>query len=168
MKRQTFQTIDHRKLIITDNIVEKLFDYRQTEIEHREAGGLLIGRHLLEERHFVVDHITEPSWLDKRLPTFFFRSNRHNKILKKIWKKSDSTQTLIGLWHTHPEPVPTPSSVDYNDWKSTLRYGDFAGEHLFFMIVGTMKSSVWQGDRSSNFTKLIEIINTDRGVSTRD
>ena len=168
MKRLTFQTVDQRKFIITDNITEKLYGYRQTEVGQKEAGGLLIGRHLFKKGHFVVDNITEPSWLDKRLPTFFFRSNRHNRILKKMWKKSDSTQTLIGLWHTHPEAVPAPSSVDFTDWKRTINYGDFEGEHLFFLIIGTLKSCVWQGSRSSYFIQLTELTNTHKGVSNRD
>ena len=163
MKRLSFEISNGRRLIIFDNIVEKLNRYRQTKKGQNEAGGLLIGRHLLKNEHLVVDQITEPSWWDRRFRTSFYRSNSHNKILYKTWNASDKTQTLIGLWHTHPEPVPTPSTVDWDDWKRTIRHGDFAGESLFFLIVGNVKVWVWRGNRSAQFIELVESAKDDEG-----
>ncbi len=121
------------------------------------SGGLLIGRHLIENNHLVVDQITEPTWWDKRLRTFFFRSKRHNIILEKLWKKSDKTQTLLGLWHTHPEAIPTPSAVDMKDWEKTLFHGKYVGDYLAFMIVGTKKIRLWRGDRNGQFSEMKEV-----------
>jgi len=164
MKQLIYEISNGRKLIILDNIVEKLNRYRQTKRGQNEAGGLLIGRHLLENEHLVVDQITEPSWWDKRFRTSFYRSDNHNKILHKTWNASGKTQTLIGSWHSHPEPVPTPSKVDWEDWKRTISHGDFAGESLFFLIVGNVKVRVWGGNRSAQFIELVESAN-DEGSS---
>ena len=162
VKRLSYEIDNGRKLIIFKNVVEKFNRYRQTKKGQKEAGGLLIGRHLLENEHLVVDQITEPSWWDKRFRTFFYRSSSHNKILYKAWKASDKTQTLIGLWHTHPEPVPSPSTVDWGDWSRTIGHGDFAGESVFFLIVGSVKVRVWQGNRSAQFLELVESANDMR------
>ena len=164
MKRLSYEISDGRKLIILDNVVEKLNRYRQTKKDQKEAGGLLIGRHLLESENLVVDQITEPSWWDKRFRTFFYRSSSHNKILYEAWSESDKTQTLIGLWHTHPEPVPIPSTVDWNDWRRTIGHGDFTGESLFFLIIGNLKVRAWQGNRSFRFIELVESPNDDEGL----
>ncbi len=110
----SFTIGNDRKLIILDPVLERLLAHRQIKKRQREAGGFLIGRHLLENDHLVVDQITEPTWWDNRLRRFFFRSNRHNQLAYKAWHNSDKTQTLLGLWHTHPEFVPNPSGEDFN------------------------------------------------------
>ena len=89
-------------------------------------------------------------------PSFFFRSNKHNRLVYKVWCDSDRTETLIGLWHTHPEPVPTPSGVDFEDWRKTLFHGDYVGDFLVFMIIGTQQIRVWRGDRNAQFHELIK------------
>ena len=145
---------DGRKLIFSNSVIERLLTYRQVKKRQKEAGGLLIGRHLLEEDYLVVDKITEPTRWDTRLRNFFFRSNRHNQLVFKEWKKSDQTETLLGLWHTHPEAVPNPSQVDFKDWQRTLLHGDYVGNILFFVIVGTRNIRLWQGDRRAQFIEL--------------
>jgi len=152
-----FKINNKSELIITGNVVEKFYKYRQLKKGQNEAGGLLIGRHLAMNDNILVDQLTEPSVWDNRFYAYFYRSNTHNKKLKNIWKKSNKTQTLIGLWHTHPQPVPEPSSVDYKDWRKTIKHGDFVGDFLFFLIIGINKIRVWQGNRSTHFFELIEI-----------
>lgn len=152
--RLVFAVGNRRKLIILDNAVEKMDSYRQMNKNQKEAGGLLIGRHLLGIEHLVVDQLTEPSWRDKRSRNYFYRSKYHNKMLFKAWKDSDKTQTLLGLWHTHPEAIPTPSAIDLQDWRTTIHQGDYVGESLFFLIVGTDGIQAWQGDRSGQFVQL--------------
>jgi integrative and conjugative element protein (TIGR02256 family) len=154
--RITCHLKDGRKLIILDKPIERLISYRQLNIKHKEAGGLLTGRHLSGNENIVVDHITEPTRWDKRLFTYFFRSNKHNIILNKRWISSDRTQTLIGLWHTHPESFPVPSKVDLEDWKNTLLKGEFVGDFLLFIIVGTEKIRLWQGNRKLEISKLFD------------
>jgi integrative and conjugative element protein (TIGR02256 family) len=143
-----------KKLIFTDDVMAQLLSYRQTKKRHKEAGGLLVGRHLLENDNLVVDQITEPNRWDRRLRNFFYRSNKHNELVHKAWSDSDKTQTLIGLWHTHYETIPNPSSVDWEDWKRTLINGDYVGDYLVFMIIGIQQIRLWQGDRGGQFLEL--------------
>jgi len=149
-----------KSLIITDSVMARLLNYRQTKKWHKEAGGLLIGRHLKENDDLVVDQITEPTRWDRRFRGFFFRSHQHNKLVGKAWNESDKTQTLIGLWHTHPEKVPNPSSIDYEDWKKTLYHGDFVSDYLVFIIVGIQQIRLWQGDRRGQFLELSKPMST--------
>ncbi len=142
------------KIIILDQASFRLLSYRQMSRHQKEAGGLLIGRHLLDNINIVVDQITEPTRWDKRLFNYFFRSRHHNKALNKKWVDSNKTQTLIGLWHTHPEPVPTPSAVDFEDWTKNLQYGEYVGDSLFFMIIGTESIRLWKGSQNDQFEKL--------------
>lgn len=151
----------NRKLIIVDDVVKRLCSYQQTQKRHKEAGGLLIGRHLLKYNHLVVDQITEPTRWDKRWRNFFFRSQVHNRLVYKAWCESENTQTLIGLWHTHPEPDPIPSSVDFKDWRKTLAHGDFEGDHLVFIIVGTQRIRAWKGYRNKKFNELKRMFNEE-------
>ena len=163
MMRLAYTLNNGRKLIVLDKAVERLLAYRQTKKRNKEAGGLLIGHHLLGEDHLVVDQITEPTRWDKRFRSFFFRSNKHNRLVYKVWCDSDRTETLIGLWHTHPEPVPTPSGVDFEDWRKTLFHGDYVGDFLVFMIIGTQQIRVWQGDRNAQFHELAKSVNVAEG-----
>ena len=152
--RITYIIENTRKFIVHKDVVSKLISYRQTDKRKKEAGGLLIGRHLLEGDHIIVDSITKPTRLDKRLRTYFFRSTHHNRMVYKKWESSDKTQTLVGLWHTHPESTPHPSRVDLKDWRNTLKRGEFFGDWLFFMIVGIQNIRVWRGDRLARFVEL--------------
>jgi len=152
------------KLIIVDNVVARLLSYRQIKKGQKEAGGLLVGSHPVENDHLVVDQITEPNWWDRRFRSFFYRSNKHNKLVYRAWTDSKKTETLIGLWHTHPEPIPNPSGVDWEDWRRVLAHGDYVGRCLVFMIIGTQQIRVWQGDRHMQFVELAEGLNTDKGL----
>lgn len=148
---------DQKKLIVVESVVDDLLSFRQLKRRQKEAGGLLIGRHLLSGGHLVVDQITKPTWFDRRRRNFFYRTGSHNKLLYNAWKKSDMTQSLLGLWHTHPEPVPTPSPVDYNDWRTAIEKGAYEGSSLVFLIVGTQANKVWIGDKSGHFNELNQL-----------
>ncbi len=152
--RLSFMLGNGKKLIILSEVVERLFAFRQTKKHQREAGGLLIGRHILETEHLVVDRITEPSWRDWRLASLFHRSNHHNRMLHRSWIDSEKTLTLLGLWHTHPQSIPHPSDIDWEDWRKTLFHGDYVGDSLVFLIVGRRRLRVWQGDRAVKFVEL--------------
>lgn len=163
MMRLSYALGNGHNLIVLDKALKRLLAYRQTKKRHKEAGGLLIGRHLLEKDHLVVDQITAPARWDKRFRSYFFRSNKHNQFIYRAWCDSGKTETLIGLWHTHPEPVPTPSDLDFEDWRKTLFHGDYVGDFLVFMIIGTKQIRVWQGDRNAQFHELAKSVNVVEG-----
>ncbi len=71
-----------------------------------EAGGVLLGRHLLDTEDVVVDEVTTPQKSDRRSRFSFFRSKRHNVIAQDRWSEDASTLAYLGSWHTHPERDP--------------------------------------------------------------
>lgn len=141
-------------LVISEFALEALDRYRQTNWRRREAGGVLLGRHLLEGFDIVVDEVTVPQRSDKRSRYAFFRSSDHQEVVMNRWAASHGTQTYLGLWHTHPESDPTPSTTDLRDWRRACRKDRYFGERLFFLIVGTETISVWRGDRDGSINQI--------------
>ena len=154
-RRLVYSINNARHLIVLEDPLKTIKSFKQLDPAAKEAGGLLIGRHLTGSNHVVVDQVTTPTCCDRRSRHGFHRSFWHNLQAKRAWKHSSQTQGLLGLWHTHPEPRPTPSSVDFNDWKTTLQNGIFLGSTLFFMIVGMEDIRVWQGTTRNPTFKLL-------------
>lgn len=132
--------------------------YIQNGSGKAEAGGVLLGRHILNTHDVVVDAATEPFQGDRRGRMFFLRAQaRHQAVIDRAWRESGGTCTYVGEWHTHPEPYPVPSEVDWRDWKRKLREDRFT-ECLFFVILGTRETRVWEGARNGRtLTHLTEI-----------
>lgn len=144
--RLRFSIDDSREFILLGkHVLQPLQQYRQLQPHQEESGGLLLGRRLKQGSHCVVDKLTEPNSCDKATRTTFHRSFWHNVHAKREWRKSEGTQNLLGLWHTHPEAYPTPSSTDFNDWRRLLARKDNFGTEFFFLIVGTKAIYVWKG-----------------------
>lgn len=124
-----------------------LHGFRQLAPEACEAGGLLLGRYLRGGHNIVVDGVTEPLPEDTRTRATFQRSTAHNALIERAWRESGGTVNCVGCWHTHPEPWPTPSQIDMDDWLRMLREDVLADEACFFVIVGTERTRVWVGDK---------------------
>jgi integrative and conjugative element protein (TIGR02256 family) len=122
-----------------------------------EAGGVLLGRHLRDGSAIVVDAVTTPIAGDRRARNRFHRAQRrHQAAIDAAWEASEATCTYVGEWHTHPEPVPTPSSIDRADWHRRLLH-DCYTEPLFFIIVGTAAIKAWEGHRPDVIVPLAQI-----------
>lgn len=132
-----------QRLIIVEHAVQQMVAYKQQHWWSREAGGILMGRHLLDSRDVVVDEVSTPQKSDRRSRFSFFRSSRHERIAYQRWEELERTSAYLGLWHTHPEPDPNPSSVDRRDWQQAVSGDTFEGDCLFFPIIGTERIRVW-------------------------
>jgi integrative and conjugative element protein (TIGR02256 family) len=104
----------------------------------------------------VVDEVTTPQQTDRRSRCGFFRSAKHELLARKRWIEERNTLAYLGLWHTHPEVDPSPSSVDQNDWRQAVAGDIFEGERLFFPIVGTGCIRVWTQSRRGTLRELKE------------
>jgi integrative and conjugative element protein (TIGR02256 family) len=145
-----------QRLIIVEHAVEQMRSFAQRRWWHAEAGGVLLGRHLLDSQDVVVDEVTTPQNTDRRSRFGFFRSKKHELLARERWRAQSTTMAYLGLWHTHPERDPTPSGVDRSDWLQALSCDTFEGQHLFFPIVGTRRIRVWSLSRGASFHELTE------------
>lgn len=112
-----------------------------------EAGGVLLGRHIVDTRDIVVDLLTTPLPGDRQSRNRFFRARReHQAVIDTIWRETDGVCTYLGEWHTHPESIPIPSVLDQLNWRRKLMVDEFSTV-LFFVIAGTEQVKVWEGHR---------------------
>lgn len=155
--RLTFTVPNNRLLIFAEEAVAQMRAHAQHSPLQREAGGVLLGRHLLDSNNFVVDEVTVPQKGDRRSRFGFFRSNKHSALAQAKWATSQGTTAYLGLWHTHPESDPTPSYIDRADWTKAVAMDSFYGEELFFPIVGTERIRVWTKSRCGAVQELAEL-----------
>ncbi|GAB3511226.1 hypothetical protein GCM10027341_50540 [Spirosoma knui] len=150
LEAQSFlRTTGNGKFKITSAVIHLMNTYAQLRPHQSEAGGILLGRFILETEDVVVDEVTVPVLSDWRHRTGFRRSNKpHQKILNDSWSSSDGTCNYLGEWHTHPEPIPSPSGRDLKSWKEQLIKGHQINKTLFFVIVGTQQITVWEAKHS--------------------
>jgi len=151
--RLLFKISSEGTLYISKKATRKFISYRQDTSRKNEAGGILLGRQFENNPDVIVDDITTPLIGDKRSRCQFYRSVSHHKKAVSKWKKSNGTCLYLGLWHSHPEMVPRPSSVDFGDWTNALKHGQYEGNSLFFMIVGIKEICCWQGKSDCNVEK---------------
>ena len=60
-----------------------------------------------------------------------------NQFIEEDYKQSEHTRFYIGEWHTHPENLPTPSTVDYSSIKDNYHTASLVAPFLFMIVVGT-------------------------------
>lgn len=115
-----WSTPDRRVLVnLSDAVLAVFRDHIQGDAD-REAGGILIGS--VHGSNIAVLEATRPSWMDKRFRFLFERLPfRHGHISQARWKASGGTVRYLGEWHTHPQDLPSPSSLDRSEWNSLAR-----------------------------------------------
>ena len=153
---RVFRVTPNQRLIIVDTALSQMHEFAQRHWWNTEAGGVLLGRYLLDSLDVVVDEVTTPQRDDRRSRFSFFRSAKHNFLARKRWIEERNTMAYLGLWHTHPEVDPSPSSVDRNDWRQAVADDIFDGDRLFFPIVGTSCIRIWTLSRCGTFRELKE------------
>lgn len=126
--------------------VYQVFDYfRQTGAKDREAFGILIGTHSIDEKIIKIKIATKPGRGDRRTRfSYEMKSKHHMGILKKAFKNSNSEEVYLGTWHSHPEAEPNPSKLDIKDWKKQYRSNAHLFDKMIFVIVGIKKIKWWR------------------------
>jgi integrative and conjugative element protein (TIGR02256 family) len=125
-----------------------MLGHAQLAPDAAEAGGVLMGRHIIGTRDVVVDRVTTPMRGDRRSRMAFTRrKRRHQQVLDEEWERSGGTRVYLGEWHTHPEPIPMPSGVDMDDWRRRLQEDIVEARSVFFLIVGQLEIRAWEGSR---------------------
>ncbi|WP_452222146.1 Mov34/MPN/PAD-1 family protein [Lacinutrix salivirga] len=133
-------------LKLSSNAISAMNAYIQDENYKDEAGGVLLGRFILNSKDIIIDKVTVPLEADIRGRYRYIRdANQHQKLITKAWNNSDGTCNYLGEWHTHPEDYPTPSGQDIKNWKEILENRIFSSQYLYFVIVGIEETRVWEG-----------------------
>lgn len=146
-KGLTFVRPNSGRFKLSRAVLEIMYQFIQNEHEKPEAGGILLGRSILDTNDIVIDQITTPMLGDFQSRFHFARSQRrHQCVIDQAWRTSNGTCTYLGEWHSHPEFVPSPSFVDRCDWQRKLLVDKFSS-YLFFVIVGINEVRVWEGRR---------------------
>lgn len=113
-----------------------------------EAGGILLGRLLVEGGVVVVDQVGTPSSEDRRSRFRFFRARRPSQTaVDDAWTTSGGELNYLGEWHTHPEDDPEPSSHDRHEWQKLVTTATYEQESLFFVIAGRKGIGAWEINR---------------------
>lgn len=161
-----YRVTPRQRLIIVVHALKKMQAFAQLHCWDREAGGVLLGRHLVDSHDLVVDEVSTPQNSDRRSRYGFFRSYKHEQVALQRWFAESRTSAYLGLWHTHPERDPTPSEVDRRDWLQAVAGDTYEGDRLFFLIVGTHRIRVWTLSRRGTYRELKLENNNDQSKST--
>lgn len=144
----TFEHSHAGVLKIDSAALAALRSFQQHADDATEAGGILLGRYIRQGHDVIVDEVTTPQPGDVRARMSFDRLGDHQRLIEKAWVESAGTCQFLGSWHTHPEPAPTPSAIDIDDWHRSMRQDVHEGDcAFFFVIVGTEEIRCWEGDR---------------------
>lgn len=132
--------------------VKTLLKYRQVKDFDTEAGGMLLGRLIIDCNDVIIDEVTIPFSSDKRSRFSFFRKKEQaQQLIEKKWQISNGTQIYLGEWHTHPEADPKPSvGIDIKNWHTIVKKARFEQNSLLFAILGMSKLRVWELSKVTN------------------
>ncbi len=116
----------------------------QNSKDSYEAGGVLIGRENLCDNSLIIEFATEPMDNDKRSRNRFYRNDRgHIDFYKNLYNKNHGIYKYVGEWHTHPENIPIPSSIDLNNWKRLAKNSKYDTKFIH-IIAGCKAIKLWE------------------------
>ncbi len=134
--RGTIVIQDVPRIEISSEVLDVWLSYRQLDPDTNEACGVLIGGFDTTNKCYFFEKVTQPMLKDKRSRTFFKLEDKgHQLVVNDEFNQSNGKSVYLGTWHTHPQRVPVPSEVDYQDWDACIKRNK--GRQLFFVIVGT-------------------------------
>lgn len=154
-----FKTQADNILQFSEDAISVFKAFRQLDGESHEAGGIMLGRILLNEPDVIVDELTAPSAEDVATRFSFFRPIRlaQQKVVD-AWRRSRGTTNYLGEWHTHPEDDPSPSSKDLANWQRISHKSKSMADELFFVIVGRTRTRAWSIRKGYGAAKHLEMI----------
>lgn len=145
MTSHVFQRPNGGRVAIPDDVIEFLERHRQMKPRDREAGGILLGRCILDSNDVIIDEAGKPARADKRSRFHFFRNAKPaQRAVDAAWEASKGTTNYLGEWHSHPEDDPHPSGVDLQNWQEIVARAVYEQDFLLFLIVGRVTTRIWE------------------------
>lgn len=131
----------------------ELTSFCQNSSTSVESGGILMGKRLFDGNILITD-ISVPQKGDIRKRNYFKKNSKlHQRISDTIWKNSSGNIVYLGEWHTHPENIPTPSSIDLRGWALSVKKQEDNKTYIF-LIVGIKKISIWSYDLNNGLLEM--------------
>ena len=123
-------------IILTDQVLAIMQQYRQITEEDREAGGQLFAR--FQGQDTIIVEATPPRPSDRRTH-MRFRPNRKQQQ-QEINERYDRGLHFVGDWHTHPELFPRPSAEDFASMEDCYKRSIHELRAFILVIVGTAQT----------------------------
>ena len=143
---------------ILPEVFGEISKWIQISKQASESGGFILGYQHEKTNNISLEYVTSPQLLDIRDRfTFKIRDPKHKKLLSQGQVRKSF---YMGVWHTHPQVIPSPSTIDWVDWNDTLIKDRTASEYAFFIIAGTEKIRVWVGDFKTR--QIVEIYECEK------
>lgn len=158
MKCRTFFSPDMSTyILLTESTLKYMYGFAQRKWNQTEAGGEIYSTTPYSPS-LVIDGIAGPHRKDRR--------TRHscNPDVEATTKARNNEFTrgrhAVGLWHTHPEPVPSPSGQDRKTTEEYLKsFGDDRDRYLS-IIIGNRgdvpEMTVWSMEKSGEWQRWAE------------
>jgi integrative and conjugative element protein (TIGR02256 family) len=122
-----------QKLILLPAVLAHLLHHQQRGLKFAEAGGQLFGR--TQDQCILIEEATGPRMVDGR-SRYRYRPNRRREQAE-IDEKFRMGLRFFGDWHTHPEPIPKPSTTDILSMQDCYRRSIHQLGAFVLLIVGT-------------------------------
>lgn len=146
-------------LKISSEALKVLHKFRQIDTSNKEAGGILLGRFILDSSNIIIDKVTSPQSKDRRSRFSFEKlDSYHQYRINNEWTESEGKINFIGEWHSHPESHPNPSFLDIKEWKRKSKEDVYDHEFLVFIIVGVKTVNAWIVKRLNQKVEKLERI----------
>lgn len=138
-----FELYDNTYIDLLADVLEKMEMWRQVDSESNEACGFILGYQNKQTKNITISNITNPQEDDFRT-RFFCRlqSIGHFKFLEK---EKLNQNYYLGVWHSHPQRIPEPSWLDFQNWNDILEKDQTGSDCVIFIIIGTKAFRVWVG-----------------------
>jgi len=107
---------DKIEVVVNHSVTAAIQSYRQYDKKSVESGGLFLGFRTFNSIHITGFTTPFPKDIATR-KSFTLKDPLHQEIIDSQWNLSNGLINFVGDWHTHPEPIPSPSFWDRRYWK---------------------------------------------------
>lgn len=161
-----FMLPDGRMLDVLTDVFDEMYKWLQRDNDSPESGGYIVGYQHEETGNVSLEKISYPYTGDySNRVRFTIKDPQHQLfLLKERMRKS----YYMGVWHTHPEDYPIPSSTDWEDWNSSIKKEISGCDYIFFIIAGRKQVRIWAGDVCSKSIAEIEECRKIGGIYIRN
>lgn len=152
MTERSFRLPYNRGIIrFSAAVLTHMYSYAQNNFWKTEAGGQLFSKTPASDT-VVIDLATGPYSSDRRSRCGFRPDlNAANRDREESFRLD---YHAVGLWHTHPESIPTPSAADRTTACEYLRAFDGEMDGFLLVILGNRGSPlnicVWLASTDSD------------------